>query len=69
MITYKQNAIASHTSKKQGQGIQSRCTTRTNTNNDIFISSLTLVSYSQLLWRVFTQGGIAPVFPFGAGPY
>ena len=30
---------------------------------------VTLVSHSQLLWRGVTQGGVAPVFPFGANPY
>jgi len=33
------------------------------------VNLVTLVSHSQLLWRVVTQGGVAPVFPFGPGPY
>ena len=32
--TYNQDSITRHTSKKQGQGIQARCTTRTQNNND-----------------------------------
>ena len=32
--TYKQDASARHTSKKQGPGIQASCTIRTNINND-----------------------------------
>ena len=30
---------------------------------------MTLVFHSQPLWRGFTHGGVAPVFPFGASPY
>ena len=29
---------------------------------------VTLVSQMQPLWRGFTQGGVAPVFPFRASP-
>ena len=35
----------------------------------VSLTLVTLVSDSQPLWRGVTQGGVAPVFPFGASPY
>jgi hypothetical protein len=36
--------------------------------NADWVTLVTLVSHTQLLWRGVTQGGVAPVFPFRASP-
>ena len=37
-------------------------------NREEGVTSMTLVSHLQLLWRGFTQGEVDPVFPFGVAP-